>query len=163
MPPRYKASPVFGLAGFVLPAEAVRGFGTWFFRRKCELLAFEIRRSGEHPALWEKKGSGLYTFTNVIRIPEVRRFTNRLFNKIDRLGGFVFYLGARKTAAPVAHNPNRLNKRPHRIRNVGFASRRPARIMLLSGFMPRHGKLSIFSVPAWMDLPCLETARYFPF
>ena len=55
--PRYKESPVFGLAGFVLPAEAVRGFGTWFFQRKCELLAFEIARSGEHPALWEKKGA----------------------------------------------------------------------------------------------------------
>lgn len=31
----------FGLAGFVLPIEEVRGFGTWFFQRKCELLAFE--------------------------------------------------------------------------------------------------------------------------
>ena len=55
--PRYKESPVFGLAGFVLPAAEVRGFGTWFFQRKCELLDFEIKRSGEHPALWEKKGS----------------------------------------------------------------------------------------------------------
>lgn len=87
--PRYKESPVFGLAGFVLPAQAVRGFGTWFFQRKCELLAFEIERSGDHPALWEKKGSSLYTVTNVTRYPELRRFTNRLFNKIERLGGFV--------------------------------------------------------------------------
>ena len=58
----------------------------------------------------------------------------------------------------------RLNKRPLRIRNVGFVSRRPARIMLLSGFKyPRHGKLSIYSVVAWMDIPCLEATRYFPF
>ena len=35
---RYNESPVFGLAGFVLPSEQVRGFGTWFFQRKCELL-----------------------------------------------------------------------------------------------------------------------------
>ena len=42
---RYKDSPVFALAGFVLASEVVRGFGTWFFRRKCELLAFEIERS----------------------------------------------------------------------------------------------------------------------
>jgi len=36
---RYKESPVFGLAGFVLPSDQVRGFGTWFFQRKCDLLA----------------------------------------------------------------------------------------------------------------------------
>ena len=47
--PKYKTSPVFGLAGFVLPAVEVRGFGTWFFQHKCELLKFEIERSGEHP------------------------------------------------------------------------------------------------------------------
>ena len=40
----------------MLAAEAVRGFGTWFFQRKCELLGFEIERSGEHPELWGKKG-----------------------------------------------------------------------------------------------------------
>ena len=57
--PRYKDSPVFGLAGFVLPATEVRGFGTWFFQRKCEMLKFEIDRSGEHPAVWEKKGASL--------------------------------------------------------------------------------------------------------
>ena len=55
--PKYRESPVFGLAGFVLPADEVRGFGTWFYQRKCELLAFEIARSGKHPALWEKKGA----------------------------------------------------------------------------------------------------------
>ena len=53
---RYRESPVFGLAGFVLPVETVRGFGSWFFQRKCELLAFEIERSGEHPALWGEEG-----------------------------------------------------------------------------------------------------------
>ena len=89
----------------------VRGFGIWFFQRKCELLAFEIERSEEHPALWEKKGASLYTVTNVTRYPELRRFTNRLFNKIERLGGFVFYVGVRKTAAPGGHNPNRLYAR----------------------------------------------------
>ena len=47
--PKHKTSPVFGLAGFVLPAVEVRGFGTWFFQHKCELLKFEIERSGEHP------------------------------------------------------------------------------------------------------------------
>lgn len=106
--PRYNDSPVFGLAGFVLPAAEVRGFGTWFFQRKCELLKFEIDRSGEHPAVWEKKGASLFTVTNVTKYRELRNFTNRLFNKIEKLGGFVFYVGLRKVAAPAAHVPNRL-------------------------------------------------------
>ena len=106
--PRYKTSPVFGLAGFVLPAAEVRGFGTWFFQRKCQMLDFEIRRSGEHPAVWEKKGASLFTVTNVTRYRVLRQLTNRLLNKIERLGGFVFYVGLRKTATPAAHSPNRL-------------------------------------------------------
>ena len=106
--PTYKESPVFGLAGFVLPSEEVRGFGTWFFQRKCQLLDFEITRSGEHPALWEKKGSRLYTAANVTKYVELRKLTNRLLNKIDTLGGFVFYVGLRKTAVPSAHNPKQL-------------------------------------------------------
>ena len=62
---KHNDSPVFGLAGIVLPMCAVRNFGTWFFQRKCELLQFEIDRSAKHPASWEKKGAGLYTKTNV--------------------------------------------------------------------------------------------------
>ena len=106
--PRHNDSPVFGLAGFTMPADEVRGFGTWFFQRKCELLDFEIRRSGEHPAVWEKKGSSLYTVKNVKRYPELRRTTFRLLNKIASVGGRVFYVGIRKSAEPKAHDANAL-------------------------------------------------------
>ena len=108
--PRYRESPVFGLAGFVLASEDVRKFGTWFYQRKCQLLEFEIERSGTHPAVWEKKGASLYTVRNVTRYPELRRFTNRLLNKIDKLGGFVFYVGIQKTEPPGRHSPNQLYK-----------------------------------------------------
>lgn len=108
--PKHNDSPVFGLAGFVLPATEVRGFGTWFFQRKCELLHLEITRSGEHPATWEKKGASLFTVTNVIKYAQLRHSTNRLFNKIQKLRGFVFYVGIKKTAAPIDHDPNQLYK-----------------------------------------------------
>jgi len=85
--PRFNTSPVFGLAGLILPANEVRDFSTWFYKRKCELLAFEIRRSNTHPAEWEKKGSSLFTTVNIERYPELRRFTNRFLNKIERCGG----------------------------------------------------------------------------
>ena len=104
--PRHYDSPVFGLAGFVLPLDEVRGFATWFFQRKCQLLAFEIDQSGKHPALWEKKGSSLYTIKNVMSYPELRKFTNRLLNKIAALNGFVFFVGTKKTAPVGNHDSN---------------------------------------------------------
>ena len=103
---RHNDSPVFGLSGFVLPLDEVRGFATWFFQRKCELLEFEIKQSRQHPAVWEKKGSSLYTTKNVINYPELRKLTNRLFNKIVNLNGFVFYVGIKKIASVSAHKPN---------------------------------------------------------
>ena len=109
--PRHNDSPVFGLAGFVLPLDEVRNFATWFFQRKCHLLDYEIARSGEHPALWEKKGSSLYTARNVSAYPELRKFTNRLFNKIAAIDGFVFYVGIAKTAPVSSHNPNLLYRK----------------------------------------------------
>ena len=106
--PRHNDSPVFGVAGFVLPVDEVRGFGTWFFQRKCQLFQFELERSGEHPALWEKKGSSLYTAVNVGRYRELRIFTNRMLNKIETIGGFVFYVGVKKSTPLDLHQPNRL-------------------------------------------------------
>ncbi|MEO9901087.1 DUF3800 domain-containing protein [Nisaea sp.] len=105
---RHNTSPVFGLAGIVLPISEVRAFSTWFFQRKQELLGFEINRSGAHPATWEKKGSALYTLKNVQKYPELRRFTNRLFNKIQSSRGHVFYVGIEKTATIADHDPKKL-------------------------------------------------------
>ena len=93
--PKFRDSPVFGLAGFVQSAQDVREFGTWFHQRNCDLPAFEIERSGEHPALREKRVASLCTVTNVRRYPGPRRFTNRLLNRIEVLGGFVLHVGIR--------------------------------------------------------------------
>ncbi len=106
----YNESPVFGLAGFALPVSEVRGFGTWFYKQKCSLLEFEINRSQKHPATWEKKGASLYTATNVKKYRELRNFTNRLFNKIDKLDGFVFYVGSSKKDVPLKHEANQIYK-----------------------------------------------------
>lgn len=105
---RHNGSPVFGLAGIVLPTDEVRSFGTWFFQLKSNLLAWEISRDKAHPATWEKKGSSLYTEVNITRYRELRTATNRLLSKVHSAGGFVFYVGLRKTAHPDRHNPNYL-------------------------------------------------------
>ena len=54
--PKHNDSPVFGLAGLALPATEVRGFGTWFFKRKAELLAFEIQRVRKASRHWGEEG-----------------------------------------------------------------------------------------------------------
>jgi Protein of unknown function (DUF3800) len=105
---RYNESPVFGLAGLILPATEVRDFSTWFYKRKCELLAFEINRSGKHPAEWEKKGAALFTTANIEKYPELRRFTARFLNRIERCGGKIIYVGLRKTSAPSTHQSQAL-------------------------------------------------------
>lgn len=106
--PRHNDSPVFGLAGLVLPIEEVRNFGTWFYQRKSELLAFEIERSGKPAAIWEKKGASLYTVKNVETYRELRQFTFRMLNKITKMGGFAFYVGQGKPQSADEHDPNAL-------------------------------------------------------
>lgn len=107
---QYKASPIFGLGGFALPANRVRSFATWFFKLKCRLLDWEIQKSGEHPAKWEKKGSALYTTRNVVTYPELRQATNRLINKIHSEDGFIFYHGIEKYNSPKGHDAKALYK-----------------------------------------------------
>lgn len=99
--PAHNDSPVFGLAGMILPYNQVRAFSTWFYQLKCRLLEWEIQEAGQHPSTWEKKGSALYTTRNVTTYPELRRATFRLLNKIRAVGGHVFYVGLQKNR-PVA-------------------------------------------------------------
>ncbi len=94
--PKHNDSPVFGLGGFILPYDQVRGVSTWFYQLKRHLLAWEIEQSGQHPAAWEKKGSALYTTKNVTTYVEVRKATNRILLQIRKLGGHVFYVGVQK-------------------------------------------------------------------
>lgn len=105
---KYAESPVFGLAGLILPADQVRSFATWFYQRKCQLLDYEIKLSKEHPATWEKKGASLYTVKNVTKYRELRVFTNRFLSKIAGCGGQVIYVGLHKQAAVEDHKPLRL-------------------------------------------------------
>lgn len=106
--PKFKESPVFGLAGYIIPLQEARRFGTWFYQQKCRLLRFEIDRSAQHPAVWEKKGAALYTVTNVTKYRELRATTNRILNQIQEVGGKTFYVGLRKNHPPETANANAL-------------------------------------------------------
>lgn len=106
--PKHNTHPAFGLGGFVLPYKHVRYFSTWFFKLKNRLLEFELKRSGEHPAKWEKKGSALYTEENLRKYRELRKATFRLLNKIKKLDGFSIHVGVEKKRDVPSHNSKRL-------------------------------------------------------
>jgi hypothetical protein len=117
---RYNQSPVFGLAGFIIPHEHVRHLGTWFYKQKEALLGPEIKRDNAHPATWEKKGSDLFTTQNIKKYPEIRRMAFRILNKINKLDGRVIYYGREKYLKPAKSNATGLYTTvlSHTIRNT---------------------------------------------
>lgn len=112
--PKYKTHPAFGFAGLILPATEIREFAIYFYKAKCQLLAYDLANDNPRnlPAYqWEKKGSQLYALRNVTKYEQLRRSTFRLLNHIEKIGGHVFYTGEHKTTDPNAHNSTETFKR----------------------------------------------------
>lgn len=101
---KHKTHPLFGLGGLVLPSDKVRSFSTFFYQLKNQLLDFELKQTDMHRAKWEKKGSSLYTLNNVTKYRQLRQATFRLLNQIEKVGGFVFYVGIEKRRDETRHN-----------------------------------------------------------
>lgn len=108
--PRFNTSPVFGLAGCLLPDHAVRNFASFFIQRKTELLAPEIERSGKNAYEWEKKGTNFFTARSIVRYPAVRNVMFRIIRHIDLKGGRLFYYGREKIREREGLNSNGLYK-----------------------------------------------------
>lgn len=98
----YNTSPVFGVAGFIMPDQRVRHFSTWFFQLKERLYANEMRLSLRHPSAWEKKGNEIYTKG---RIYKTKKRMYSVINEIKHCGGKVFYHGIEKHEAAKDSNP----------------------------------------------------------
>lgn len=107
---RHNCSPVFGLAGILLPESAVREFGSFFLKRKTELLAGEIERSGKPAYAWEKKGTNLFTAKSIVLYPEIRRTAFRALGRLGGCGGNVFFCGREKQRGREDVNANGLYK-----------------------------------------------------
>lgn len=115
--PQYNTHPVFGMAGIVMPVSEVRQFSTFFFKLKNRLLQWEIQQAQNeaqanstdfHVAKWEKKGSSLYTVTNIEKYRELRSATFRLLNHLKRINAFVIYVGIEKIRDVEKHDANKL-------------------------------------------------------
>jgi hypothetical protein len=122
---RYRTHPAFGFAGLLLPATEIREFAIYFYKLKCQLLAFDLANDNPKnlPAYqWEKKGSQLYALRNVTKYEQLRRSTFRLLNHIKKIGGHVFYTGEHKTTDPDAHDSTETFKRQllQSVRKIDF-------------------------------------------
>lgn len=100
--PRFQTSPVFGLAGLLIPADQVREFAIYFYKLKCHLLAWELEHNNPErlpPYRWEKKGAALFTVRNVVAYRSLRRATQRMLRHLGSIGGHMLYVGIVKTEA----------------------------------------------------------------
>jgi hypothetical protein len=104
--PRYNESPVFGLAGIILPEDAVRPFATWFLQLKQHIFNAEIAASGKPASHWEKHGTAIFTAKQLARYPHFRSTGFRLlnYNYIRDRGGNVFYYGREKISGTTEVN-----------------------------------------------------------
>lgn len=98
---KYKTSPVFGMAGFMLDSGRVRELSTWYHKLKCDVFAAEIKESGKHASQWEKKGNQLFTSK---RAYKTKRLGFSLINEIKAHGGKIFYQGIEKHFTPEKSN-----------------------------------------------------------
>lgn len=98
--PKYKTHPVFGIGGFIIPADNIRQLSGAFRRIKENGLKAEIDAKviakGKSVDHWEKKGASLFTTQNANRYREVRNMTNRVLNKLDQLDAQIIFYGQEK-------------------------------------------------------------------
>lgn len=92
---RYRTSPAFGYAGFVLPADRARAFGSIFTEEKRRLFKSEIAVAS-NPGQWERKGAEIFRPETHTKYPQQVRVFNSLVRQLRNLGGHLFYLAEEK-------------------------------------------------------------------
>lgn len=97
---RFGQHPVFGYAGYVLPAANVRAFGARFKRSRDQLFKTEIE-SSDSPGQWERKGSEFFTTGSIERRPEQERVFKGLIKVLRQEHGRLFYYGDEKPRGTV--------------------------------------------------------------
>lgn len=120
---KHNESPVFGLAGMILPEEAVRPFATYFLKQKEGVFSAEILAAKKISSKWEKKGTSFIRPKPLKDYVELRRILHRILKKLESMGGCVFYYGREKRCGThddlnpiglyttcMAHSLRKLNK-----------------------------------------------------
>lgn len=92
---RYKTSPAFGYAGFIVPEGRAREFGAIFQREKAALYKPMIEKAA-HPGRWERKGSDIFRAETPQKFPAQLRVFDALVKSVRRLDGQLFYYADEK-------------------------------------------------------------------
>lgn len=92
---KFNQHPVFGYAGFVVPASNAREVGAAFQANKKRLFKTEIAASAT-PSQWERKGSEYFTTGSIAKRPEQIRVFQSLITMLVKNQGTLFYYGDQK-------------------------------------------------------------------
>lgn len=92
---RYNTHPVFGYAGYVIPAQNARYFSYEFNKTKRSLYKTDIEAS-KMPGQWEKKGAEFFSSRSMKDRPELSRSFVGLVNILKANNGYLFYYGDEK-------------------------------------------------------------------
>lgn len=90
---RFHHHPVFGYAGFVIPAHNVRVFGGKFAAEKKRMFRSEVVAAGKNINQWEKKGAEIFTTGSYERFPKRAGRIAGLVQELSKVGGRVFFYG----------------------------------------------------------------------
>jgi len=102
---RYKDSPVFGMAGIILPEPSIRPFSAGFLRLKEGVFRADIARAERMPFNWEKKGQDIFRPKALDKYPALREVGFRLLSLIRRHEGKVYFYGREKIVGMTDGNP----------------------------------------------------------
>jgi hypothetical protein len=152
--PKYNESPVFGLAGIILPENAVRPFATKILQLKQHIFKAEIKKSGTPASFWEKKGNEIFTAKQVAKYPHFRSTGFRLMNYIRDTGGNAFYYGREKISGTTDVNSIGLYKTVlgHTIRHLeNFSETKKSNFVLVVDEHSARKQLLVTSLQTMYD------------
>lgn len=92
---KYRTSPAFGYAGFIIPARHSREFGSIFTKEKRQRFKKELALA-DNPGRWEAKGSDLFRPDTLDKRPENLRIFGSLVAAITNFDGMLFYYANEK-------------------------------------------------------------------
>ncbi|MDR0483433.1 MAG: DUF3800 domain-containing protein [Cellulomonadaceae bacterium] len=104
---KFRTSPAFGYAGFVIPESSARLFAQDMAEMKRNVFASALQ-SVANPGQWERKGATIFHRNTRSKHPEQIRAFSRLVSLLVRRGGRLFYYADEKvpgTPKQVLINP----------------------------------------------------------
>lgn len=92
---RFRTSPAFGYAGFIIPEDEAREFGSQFTQEKRNRFGSALK-PGQELSQLEVKGASLFRTDTPEKRPENLRIFSSLVRNLQSRGGYLFYYADEK-------------------------------------------------------------------